>query len=147
MVVDSLNNCKLYEEIHKDFAKVFEAFKKIKAFETEKIILDEGNVWINAPAATNPTGEHKTFEAHRNFIDIHYIMSGSEAFGYSNIERLKTTKEYDQNKDCERLDGEQEFITLNEGDFCIVYPQDAHIPAYKKIGDKELVRVVAKIRL
>ncbi len=147
MIVDSLNNCKLYESVHKDFSRVFEVLKR---FSNEKnfykIVLDEGNVWVNEPCLINVEIDSKLFEAHRNFIDIHYVISGTEAFGYSNIEYLEAVSEYDPEKDCELLDGKKEFITLKAGDFCVVFPQDAHIPAMRKIGNDELVKVVAKIR-
>lgn len=48
--------------------------------------------------------------------------------------------------DYELLDGRQEFLTLQAGDFCMVYPQDAHISACEQVGSTPLVRVVAKIR-
>lgn len=147
MIVDSLRNCTLYETVHKDFAQVFDVLKTISAdTESGKIVLNEGNVWVNAPSLTVVTETSKAFEAHKEFIDIHYIISGAEKFGYANKERLNVTKEYDKQGDYELLDGEANLITLKEGDFCIVFPDDAHIPACMKVGKEPLVRVVAKIR-
>ena len=147
MIVDSLNNCALYESVHKDFKAVFEVLKKIAVGEIdEKVVLDEGNVWVNAPSVANIIDAPRVFEAHRDFIDIHYIVSGAETFGYANVDRLETIKEYDAVDDYEVLDGKQEFLTLKAGDFCIVFPQDAHIPVCTKVGEEELVRLVAKVR-
>lgn len=147
MIVDNLKNCILYEKIHKDFAKVFEVLKTLsKDSEVEKKVIEEGSVWVLPPSVISDSDAPKIFEAHRDFIDIHYIISGEEKFGYSNIERLVQVKEYDNHEDYELLEGEKDFITLKEGDFCIVFPQDAHIPAFQKVGETELIRVVAKIR-
>ena len=145
MIVDSLKNSALYEKVHKDFAKVFEALKKISA-EDGKLVLEDGNVWINPPALTVISDAEKVFEAHNDFIDIHYIISSAEKFGYANRECLSVTKEYDKQGDYELLNGEADLITLKAGDFCIVFPEDAHIPACAKAGEEPLVRVVAKIR-
>ena len=147
MIVDNLNNCALYEKVHKDFAKVFEVLKKIATgAQADRIVLDEGNVWINAPFVASVTDEPKLYEAHREFIDIHYVISGAERFGCANVNCLETTKEYNTVDDYELLTGKEECIILREGDFCIVFPQDAHIPACQKVGNGELKRVVAKIR-
>lgn len=147
MIVDSLKNCTLYENVHKDFEQVFDVLKTISAdVQSEKIVLHEGNVWVNAPSLTVISETAKVFEAHKEFIDIHYIIAGAEMFGYANKERLSVTKEYDKQGDYELLDGEADLITLKEGDFCIVFPDDAHIPACRKAGEEPLVRVVAKVR-
>lgn len=148
MITDSLSNCALYETVHKDFGRVFEVLRKVAAGGmSEKIVLDEGNVWVSAPKETNVTDAPRVFEAHRDFIDIHYILSGSETFGYANVDDLTTTKEYNKAADCELLDGDRSLLVLNAGDFCITFPQDAHIPFLQKHGEEKLVRVVAKIRL
>ena len=145
MIVDNLKNSTLYKKMHKDFAQVFEALKTISK-DDGKLVLEEGNVWINPPALTVISNTEKVFEAHNDFIDIHYIISGAEKFGYASRGCLTVTKEYDKQGDYELLNGEADLITLKAGDFCIVFPDDAHIPAYRKAGDESLVRVVAKIR-
>ena len=148
MIIDNINNCQIYQGLHKDFSKIFEVLKTLPIDSmTEKLVFDVGNSWIYPPTVLNEITGIKQLEAHKEFIDIHYILSGTEKFGYANISNLKTAKSYDAEADYELLDGETEFFTLKTGDFCIVYPQDAHIPAFQKIGDENLVRVVAKIRL
>ena len=148
MIVDNLNNCALYEKVHKDFAKVFEALKKIATgLQADRIVLDEGNVWINAPFVASVTDEPKLYEAHREFIDIHYVISGAERFGYANVDCLETTKEYNAVDDYELLTGEEDCITLREGDFCIVFPEDAHIPMMVGDAGDRLMKAVAKVKL
>ena len=148
MIVDNLNLAELYEGLHKDFKAVFEVLRKMLAGEiTEKVVLDEGNVWVNPPAKTTIAPAPRFYEAHRDFIDIHCILTGAETFGYANIDRLETVKTYDQADDYLLLDGKGNTLTLNAGDFCITFPQDAHLPAFAKVEAGELVRVVAKIRV
>ena len=148
MIIDSVSNCALYENVHTDLRGVFQVLQKVATGEvTGKTVLDEGNVWVNAPATASIPEGIRVFEAHRDFIDVHYILSGSELFGYSNVDRLMTTKEYDEEGDYELLDGEKSLVVLNAGDFCIAFPQDAHIPFFQKCGDENLVRVVAKVRI
>jgi DNA end-binding protein Ku len=71
---------------------------------------------------------------------------GSEELGYSNIDRLNTTVEYNPEKDCEFLEGNVDTLCLKVGDFAITFPEDAHMPYITK-GEGQLIHAVAKIRL
>ena len=147
MIIDCLKNAGLYASMQEDFAEVFEVIEKMVRGEIcEKVVIREGSVWVNAPKTTVISDAPKKYEAHRNFIDVQFILSGAEQFGCANVERLTPAVPYDTQKDIEFFDGEPELFTLRAGDFCIVYPHDAHLPAYAKLGDGDLVRIVAKIR-
>ena len=87
------------------------------------------------------------YETHRKFIDVHYILSGSEVFGCCDAETLDVTREYDKDTDCEFLKGKGNLIAMSEGDFIIVFPEDAHNIIVDFDKSKELVTVVAKVRI
>ena len=93
MITGNIKDCEKYYGVHKDFEAVFECLKKISK-DSEKCVIKEGQAWINAPIT--PKGNGKNFEAHKKFIDIQYILSGSEVFGYSEVKRLKIIKEYSE---------------------------------------------------
>ena len=145
MITGNIKLCDKYNNVHKDFEKVFDYLKNNLCKEsTGRADLADG-VWVNAPFAPESDGISNTFEAHRNYIDIHYILSGKEAFGYADVDSLSTTKAYDEADDYELLEGEISTLILKEGDFCVVFPEDAHIPCMQKLSD-DLIRVVAKIK-
>ena len=149
MITDSLANYKLYSNVHEDFEEVFAHLASLSAdAEPGKTVLRENQVWANV-AVCQETGDpdKKLFEAHRKFIDIHYILAGEEEFGYSNVDRLTTVTPYKEEADCEMLEGEVRSIRLKKGDFCVVFPQDAHIPCMGKAQGQDLVKVVAKIEV
>lgn len=149
MIIDSLAHAGIYYGVHKDFKEVFDFLAQITS-ETEsgKYVLREGEVWVNVSRVEDASAEDKsTFEAHRNFLDIHFIFDGEELFGYSNIDRLQVTKPYSAEGDYELLEGDIQKFTLKSGDFCVVYPEDAHIPNLRKTCEGVEVRVIAKIKL
>jgi YhcH/YjgK/YiaL family protein len=86
-------------------------------------------------------------EAHKKYIDIHYCISGSEGIGYNDVPRLTPTTEYDEENDYLLLSGEYQKVVLHEGDFCIVFPEDAHIPMMKGDADGMLLKAVAKVKI
>ena len=87
----------------------------------------------------------KIFEAHRKYIDLHYIIDGVEQFGYANIDTLTPAGEYNEADDYILLCGEVNRITLSNGDFVIAFPEDAHIPALKYKNSEKVKRAVVKI--
>ena len=97
------------------------------------------------PSDEDGEGNKKLFEAHRKYIDLHYIFEGTEQFGYANVQTLKPVTEYSEADDYILLEGEVNRITLREGDFVIAFPEDAHIPALKYQNSEKVKRAVVKI--
>ena len=63
MVVDSLNNAGLYENMHPAFREVFAVLRKISAGEiTEKTVLREGDIWVNAPITPSITTDTRVLK-------------------------------------------------------------------------------------
>lgn len=148
MIVDNLKNCETYFSLHKHFKAIFEAVKTLdETYAGKRVTIEEGNARVNTSRVAQAPEGKRVAEAHKKFIDIHFVLKGKETFGYANIDDIVATTEYDDEKDYFLLEGDMTEITLHEGDFCIVYPQDAHMPIMRKECEDDLIRCVAKIRL
>lgn len=85
------------------------------------------------------------FEGHKNYLDIHILLSGSELFGYSDISELNQVTEYDSESDFIKFEGKvKDYIKLEVGDFIIVFPEDVHMPKIK-INDDLIKKAVCKV--
>ena len=71
---------------------------------------------------------------------------GEEGMGYSDVSKLTVTKEYDESADYLLLSGAYDKLIMKVGDFCVTFPEDAHIPAMTA-GGEGLKKAVVKIRL
>lgn len=148
MITGNIKDYKKYCSIHKNFEKTFEFLKTLsEESELGSTVLEENTLRVNVSQYETVPGAPREFEAHKDFIDIHYVIKGSEVFGYSNLSKLTVTKEYDKEGDYFLLDGAADELALGEGDFCVVFPEDAHIPFIKKCCDGTLKRATAKVRL
>ncbi|MBR2929705.1 MAG: YhcH/YjgK/YiaL family protein [Clostridia bacterium] len=149
MITDSIKNKALYEGVHKYFKEVLEVLSSLTPDSPAgKIVIDEGNAWVNVSKieeSADKTG--KDFEAHRDFIDIHYLVSGSEIFGYAYLGDLEVTVEFDPARDCLFAKGHVNELKLSSGEFIVTYPEDAHLPAMKKLSEGTTTRAIAKIRM
>lgn len=90
------------------------------------------------------------FEAHRDYIDIQYLVSGSEKICYLPLEYLKETKPYNKEIDAafyvENEYKPQELL-LGNGYFSILFPQDGHMPQLYVDKPVPVKKVVVKVKI
>ena len=148
MIIDNLKNSETYYAMNSYFPDIFSKIKSITKTDIgKKFVLNEGVAWVSISATDYPPDGERQFEAHRNFLDIHFVLAGEESFAYADVDTLTPITEYNLQEDYVLLTGRGNEFTLRPGDFCIVYPQDAHIPKLKKLSNGALIHGVAKIKL
>lgn len=149
MIVANIKDAKRYYGINPNFEKSFEFLKTLT--ETSDIGPAEGdgfkaNVSVTETSDYTSDGEPKSLEVHREYLDIHYCIEGSEAIGYAHIDSLEPVAEYDVQNDYMLLKGDMNKVILGKGDFCIVFPEDAHSPAMSAGEYKNVKKAVVKIK-
>ena len=83
-------------------------------------------------------------EAHRKYIDIQYVIAGTDEMGLKPITACKLTDTgYDAEKDIEFFkDQPDSWKPVPAGSFVIFFPQDAHAPL---VSSGEIHKAVLKI--
>lgn len=149
MIFDSIDNAELYSGLGEKFQKAFE-FLKITDLEDlplEKIQIDGDDIFaIPQKYSTKEESEGK-WEAHRKYIDIQYLVSGSENIGFVLADYLEELEPYDEEKDVEFFSGEGDYVQIHEGEFAVFFPNDAHKPGLKIESTEEVFKVVIKIKV
>ncbi|MDA3812423.1 MAG: YhcH/YjgK/YiaL family protein [Spirochaetaceae bacterium] len=89
-------------------------------------------------------------EVHRKYIDVQFLFSGKEHIGVvtdtgENIiaEDLLEERDLIFYKDVKN----ETFIHMNEGDFCVFFPDDVHRPGCERSGSSEIRKIVYKINV
>lgn len=149
MIVGNKKDFSRYKELNEAFGCAF-AFLESLSEDSSKASIDEngvrGGISVIAKSDTFADGEPKCFEAHRKNIDIHYVLQGEERFGYAHVDTLYPKTEYNEEGDYLLLNGEAAYFTLRPGDFCIAFPEDAHIPCLTSGDTEKVKKVILKIR-
>ncbi len=72
--------------------------------------------------------EQKDFETHEQYIDLQYVVEGTEKMLWSPREHLEIKTPLDAEKDVEFYSGGETACALvvHEGEFAVFYPQEAH---------------------
>lgn len=147
MIVDYLKNKSLYTEPKIQNILNFIEKTDFNQIVEDKITIDDDNFFMISDIFTKPV-EEGFWESHKKYIDIHYILKGSELVGYENIANLEIDKPYNEDKDLMTYHGTiKNAVELKEGMFLVVYPEDAHMPNIStELEKKPLKKIVFKIR-
>ena len=65
------------------------------------------NLYVNVVASQTKEGFDSVFESHKDFIDLHVMISGEEMLFYGHKANMVVTKTYDASGDYELLKGEE----------------------------------------
>ena len=146
MIIDRLENIMSYASLNPLFPEAFEFLLKtdLANHELGKVVLQEGDSWVNFAQGRPKGKEDSKIETHNNFIDIQIPVSDSELMGYMPRVDLPE-EEYNTVKDATYYKGlATDYLTIKPGMFAIFFPQDAHAPGVNPQG---LKRVVVKVRV
>ncbi|MBF8983798.1 YhcH/YjgK/YiaL family protein [Lutibacter sp. B2] len=147
MIFDKISNAKYYYGLGLRFEKAFEYLKNTDFINHKlgKYQIDGDRIFsIISEYSTKFQGELE-WEAHRRYIDIHYMVSGVEKMAYTNISKLKETCKYDYDKDVLLGEGNGDFITVEKGMVVVFFPEDAHLPSLLNFKSEFVKKVVVKI--
>ncbi|MCK8816726.1 YhcH/YjgK/YiaL family protein [Natroniella sulfidigena] len=148
MIIDSLENVTDYnitERLEQAFVYLEE--NDFKELEDSKYEVDGEEIFAIVDSYQPKAKEDGFWEGHRQYIDIQYLVEGTELIGYSNLERMNFQK-YDADKDLAVFEGEGDFLTLEAGDFMLLRPQDIHMPGIAVNDDTQRVKkVIVKIKV
>jgi YhcH/YjgK/YiaL family protein len=149
MIIDKLKNASFYYGISEKITTALKYLQNtdLSEFQNGKYEREGDDIFVIVQDYnTKPLSEGK-FEAHRKFIDIQYIIKGVEKMGYVNVNNLNPTTEYDEEKDIIFLEGDGDFVTVDEDFFTIFTPEDAHMPEIESKFSKYVKKAVVKIRV
>ena len=147
MIKDKLENSHIYYPLSENLKKGFEWLKSqdLANIEPKKYIIDDDAVWANVQEYE--TKDDAKYETHRKYIDIQYMIKGREFVGVTDKSNCVTCEEYNPETDLEFMDIniKEDYQILNEGDFLIFYPTDAHKPSINPDEKLKVNKVIVKV--
>lgn len=121
----------------------------LKALEVKKHELDGDNLFALVSEYMTKNEEDAKFEAHKKYVDIQYVISGSEQMSITPVTKKgEVLTPYDETKDLE-------FMTVSESShyiatpekFFLFFPSDLHRPSVKVGENAQVKKVVVKVKL
>lgn len=147
--VDKVEFAKQYTANRAAWDKAFAYFRdtNLDQLTPGKYPVDGENVF--ASVTENPTKElAKTqWESHRKYIDMQYVVQGTEKIGMAPIVKATVVKPYDESRDVANYEVEGKLYEAKPGTIYIFFPQDVHRPNIKVDGVEKDKKLVVKVRV
>ena len=121
----------------------------LSGLELKRYDIDGDNVYATVSEYLTRNEADARYEAHRKYIDIQYVVSGTEIISIAPIsQKTDILEPYDPTKDIE-------FLTVSNGEnliampdrFFIFFPEDAHRPGLKDEENSPVRKVVVKVKI
>ena len=150
MIADNLNNCGKYVTAHEGFTEAFDFLKKAvdKNYPEGRYEIDGDRVFAFIQSYTSKTDS--SFEAHKNYIDIQFIVSGVEVMKVADISKMTPDCEYSVEKDIAFFKDNEKasVLTLEAGEYGIFFPWDTHKPGLcVNNSPDEVKKIVVKVHV
>lgn len=147
MIFDRIENIGNYKGLSKiSTALEFLANTDFTKIPLGKYELDGNNIYYMVQSyLTNPEKIYP--EAHKNYIDIQYIVKGREIIAVAPIQNPKTLHEAREEKDVYFYDCPTKPMVLTDGEFMVLYPSDLHLPGKAVDTPEEVLKVVVKVKV
>ena len=147
MIIDTLTNAERYFSLHPNFQKAFEFLRTMPlgTLECKRYDILGDDLYVSIQAPDGKPASAARLEFHDAYIDIQYLISGTETQGFSPRETLAKPDPINPAKDCGfAADTPMSWVNLRPGMFTIFFPGDAHAP---NVSDAGLRKAVVKVRL
>ncbi len=150
MIYDKINNLETYASISDDIRLGLEWLRAVKPDVGVGVYELSSRVKAIVSEYTTKHENEYGYEAHRDNIDIQYIISGLEKICCLPLEYLKEAKVYSKENDVafyESLEMKPQELILGNGYFAIFFPQDGHMPQLCVDKPESVKKVVVKVRI
>lgn len=149
MIYDKIDNLETYADISEDIRIGLEFLRQVSP-DIEKGVheLSPRVKAIVSEYTTKPENENG-YEAHRQYIDIQYLVSGSEKICCLPLEYLKETKPYSEECDAAlySADIQPQEMMIGNGYFAVFFPQDGHMPQLSADEPLPVKKIVVKVKI
>ncbi|MFL9482669.1 YhcH/YjgK/YiaL family protein [Chitinophagaceae bacterium LWZ2-11] len=149
MVIDRLSNAHLYTGLGEHIAKALQYLQTtdLSTIAPGKYEIDGDNIFASISEYDTVDASTEQQESHKKYIDVQYVVKGSERFGHSFLTEQIPSKAYDEEKDFMLFADKPDFFSVvTEGMFTIFYPTDLHMPGISIDQPSAVKKVVVKVK-
>ena len=149
MIFGNIKNLKEYDFLSKAIQECFTYAQAhdLKSYAKGSHEIDGERLFVNIVKYTTTSAEERFWEAHKNYLDLHLMLNGSEQIDLNFIDNMEL-KEFVPNDDFLPMEGpKNSSVVLTSGDFLICYPADAHRTAVAVNQPESIKKAIFKIKI
>lgn len=146
IIINQLQHAERYFKMHPAFEKAFMFLRRddLAELPPEKYEIDGDRLFCMISKGPGRSRAEAKLEAHRKYIDIQYVIAGTDEMGWKPTADCKQIdKPYNADEDIMFFnDPPDSWTPVPAGSFVIFFPQDAHAPL---VSEGEIHKAVLKI--
>lgn len=151
MIYDNLEHIELYKGLSPDIYDGLKFLQQVNPDIAVGVHQLTPNVKAIVSEYTTKEMNENGYEAHRQNMDIQYLLQGNEKIACLTVEELTETKPYCEETDAAFYnavsDHSPSTFDLRPGYFSIFFPQDGHMPCLCVSKPEAVKKVVVKVRI
>ena len=149
MIIDNIENTKLYNYINKRINIAFEYIKStdFTSVKPGKYAIDGDNIYASVSEYQTKDKLDSLPEAHLKYIDVQYIIKGNELIGYAPLQDQEIAVTYNETNDIAFYNSKVSYLKMETGMFMILFPGDLHQPCIKEDLSTFVRKVVVKVKV
>lgn len=147
MIFGNIRNLDEYSFLKKRVKECFNYAKEHVLSECEPgtYEIDGKRLFVNIVEYTTTVPENRFWEAHRQYLDLHLMLQGTEQIDLGFIQNMKR-KDYVEQDDFLPLEGEKNSsVVLRTGDFLLCGPSDGHRTAIAAKSPETIRKAIFKV--
>ena len=148
MVFGNLDHIEEFSFLEEEIKECFDYARThdLASFERGSHEIDGEGLFVNIVEYTTTVPEERFWEAHKKYLDVHLMLSGTEQIDLNFIQNMEK-KEFVEKNDFLPLEGEKNsFVQLKKGDFLVCYPSDGHRTAVAVKGPERIKKAIFKVK-
>lgn len=149
MIFGNIHNLKEFPFLEEKIKECFEYAKNhnLVSYEEGSHEIDGERLFVNIVEYTTTKPEERFWEAHKNYLDVHVMLQGTEQIDLNFIQNMDV-KEFVEKDDFLPMDGDKNSsVILRDGDFLICYPSDGHRTAVAVQEPEKIKKAIFKVRI
>ena len=148
MIKDCVSNIGIYAELSERLSAALEYIRSVGAdgFSEETVEIADKDVFAMHQLYTTKSEAGRLYENHKEYIDVQYVLEGTEVIRVTDVSGLNVAKAYDTDAALYDYDDGTD-VKLGSGDFVILYPHDAHVPQLQLGAPADVKKIVVKVRV
>lgn len=152
MIADHLDNVLVYGGLDKRIAAGLALLKEnsVRQSLPGRYEIDGEDLFYIVDEYQSKPFEESRPEIHRKYLDIQYIVSGTECIGYATPNGLQEEQPYDSCRDIAfyKYCPQMSRIILSAGMFAIFWPNEVHMPGRSAGSARQWIKkIVVKVRM
>ncbi len=150
MIVDTLENASRYYMLHPAFEMAMDHLAKADAdaFKAGSTELSGRDVYVNAMERLTVAEDEAVWESHESYMDIHFMVEGSERIKYGEPDKMRVSVPYDRENECTLFEGDKGLeVNVPANGFVVFFPGEIHKAMIASGEPAVAKKMVAKIKL